>query len=318
MTNEQLVELLQMGIDTKSNMEALYMQNKGMITRICRQYASTEPLEDLQQTAYIGLAEAVRHYDGGKGFKFVTYAGHWIKQSIRQYLTESGLVRIPPNMKALIFRYKRFLSAYEADRAGLLPKDEEIRRKLHITGKQLADIKKYAFSDRIESLDRPLDEESGDNTMLDCMESPEDVTESIINDIYRQEMREDVQEAMNIALTEQEQDTIKAYFWHRATLGRIARQKNVTVERVRQQLAKAQRKLSRGKAGMLLTEYARIEGMRYCGGFSFFMNHGSIVEYEIVKREEAREKLELYLEMKRQERERHEKRIGEAEKDIAR
>lgn len=302
MTNEQLVELLQMGIDTKSNMEALYMQNKGMITRICRQYTDIEPLEDLQQTAYIGLAEAVRHYDGGKGFKFVTYAGHWIKQSIRQYLTESGLVRIPPNMKALIFRYKRFLSAYEADRAGLLPKDEEIRHELHITGKQLTNIKNYAFSGRIESLDRPLNEEAGENTVLDYMESPEDVTESIINNIYQRQMREDVQEAMNIALTEQEQDTIKAYFWNGATLEHIARQKNVTIERVRQQLAKAERKLSKGKAGKILIEYARIEGMRYHGGFSFFMNHGSIVEYEIVKREEAREKLELYLEMKRQER----------------
>ena len=318
MTNEQLVELLQMGIDTKSNMEALYMQNKGMITIICKQYANIEPLEDLQQTAYIGLAEAVRHYDGGKGFKFVTYAGHWIKQSIRQYLTESGLVRIPPNMKALIFRYKRLLSAYEADHAGLLPKDEDIRRKLHITEKQLADIKKYAFSDRIESLDRPLDEEAGENTMLDYIASPEDMTESVINDIYQRQMRKDVQETMNIALTETEQEIIKAYFWNGATLEHIARQKNVTIERVRQQLAKAERKLSKGKAGKILIEYARIEGMRYHGGFSFFMNHGSIVEYEIVKREEAREKLELYLEMKRRERERHEKRIGEAEKDIAR
>lgn len=318
MTNEQLVELLQMGIDTKSNMEALYMQNKGMITRICRQYTDIEPLEDLQQTAYIGLAEAVRHYDGGKGFKFVTYAGHWIKQSIRQYLTESGLVRIPPNMKALIFRYKRLLSAYEADHAGLLPKDEDIRRKLHITEKQLADIKKYAFSDRIESLDRPLDEEAGENTMLDYIASPEDMTESVINDIYQRQMRKDVQETMNIALTETEQEIIKAYFWNGATLERIARQKNVTIERVRQQLAKAERKLSKGKARKILIEYAKIEGMRYYGGFSFFKNYGSIIEYEIVRREEAREKLELYLEMKRQERERHEKRIGEAEKDIAR
>ncbi len=312
MINEQLVKLMQMGIDTKSNMEALYMQNKGMITRICRQYTDIEPLEDLQQTAYIGLAEAVRRYDSGKGYKFTTYAGHWIKQAIRQYLTEAGLVRIPPSMKALIFRYKRFLSAYEADHAGLLPKDEDIRRKLHITGKQLANIKKYAFSDRIESLDRPLNEEAGENTMLDYIESPEDMTESIINDIYRQEMRGDVQEAMNIALTEQEQDTIKAYFWHGATLERIARQKNVTIERVRQQLAKAERKLSRGKAGKLMIEYARIEGMRYYGGFSFFKNHGSIIEYEIARREEAREKLEMYLEMKRKEMENHEKRITAA------
>lgn len=312
MTNEQLVELLQMGIDTKSNMEALYMQNRGMITRICRQYTDIEPLEDLQQTAYIGLVEAVRHYDGGKGFKFVTYAAHWIKQSIRQYLTESGLVRIPPNMKALIFRYKRFLSAYEADRAGLLPKDEKIRHELHITGKQLTNIKKYAFSGRIESLDRPLNEEAGENTVLDYIESPEDVTESIISDIYRRQMREDVQEAMNIALTETEQDTIKAYFWHGATLERIARQKNVTIERVRQQLAKAERKLSKGNAGKILIEYAKIEGMRYRGGFSFFKNYGSIIEYEIVRREEAREKLELYLEMKRQEQENHKKRLAES------
>ena len=312
MTNEQLVELLQMGIDTKLNMESLYMQNKGMITRLCRQYTSTEPLEDLQQTAYIGLAEAVKHYDSGRGFKFVAYAGHWIKQSIRQYLTESGLVRIPPNMKALIFRYKRLLSAYEADHAGLLPKDEDIRRKLHITEKQLADIKKYAFSDRIESLDRPLDEEAGENTMLDYIASPEDMTESVINDIYQRQMRKDVQEAMNIALTEQEQDTIKAYFWNGATLEHIARQKNVTIERVRQQLAKAERKLSKGKARKILIEYARIESMRYYGGFSFFKNHGSIIEYEIVRREEVREKLEMYLEMKRKERENHKKRLAES------
>ena len=312
MTNEQLAELIQMNIDVKSNMEALYMQNKGMITIICKQYANIEPLEDLQQTAYIGLAEATRHYDSGKGANFSTYAAYWIRQAIRQYLTESGLVRIPPNMKALIFRYKRFLSAYESDHAGLLPPDEEIRHELHISGKQLADLKKYTFSDRITSLDSPLDEESGENTMLDYIASPEDMTESVINDLYQQEMREDVKNAMQIALTEQEQDTIKAYFWNGATLDRIAKKNNVTRERVRQQLAQAQRKLSRGRAGKILKEYAKIESMRYYGGFSFFKNHGSIVEYEIVKRDETRGKLERYLEMKRQEQKRHKKRLAES------
>lgn len=312
MTNEQLAELIQMNIDVKSNMESLYMQNKGMITIICKQYANIEPLEDLQQTAYIGLAEATRHYDSSKGANFSTYAAYWIRQAIRQYLTESGLVRIPPNMKALIFRYKRFLSAYESDHAGLLPPDEEIRHELHISEKQLADLKKHAFSDRITSLDSPLDEESGENTILDYIASPEDMTESVINDLYQQEMREDVQNAMQIALTEPEQDTIKAYFWNGATLDRIAKKNNVTRERVRQQLAQAQRKLSRGKAGKILKEYAKIESMRYYGGFSFFKNHGSIVEYEIVRRDETRGKLERYLEMKRQEQERHKKRLAES------
>lgn len=312
MTNEQITELIQKGIDVKSNMEALYTQNKGMITIICKEYTNIEPLEDLQNTAYIGLVEAVKHYDSGKGSNFNTYAVYWIRQAIRQYLTESGLVRIPPNMKALIFRYKRFLSAYESDHAGLLPPDEEIRHELHISEKQLADLKKYAFSDRITSLDSPLDEESGENTMLDYIASPEDMTEGVINDIYQQEMREDVKEAMQIALTEQEQGTLKAYFWNGATLERIAKKNNVTRERVRQQLAQARRKLLRGRAGEILKEYGKIESMRYYGGFSFFKNHGSIVEYEIVRRDETRDKLERYLEMKRQEQERHKKRLAES------
>lgn len=312
MTNEQLAELIQMNINVKSNMEALYMQNKGMITIICKQYAHIEEFADLTQTAYFGLVEAVQHYDSGKGYKFTTYAADWIKQAIRRYLTESGLVRIPPNMKALIFRYKRFLSAYESDHAGLLPPDEEIRHELHISGKQLADLKKYAFFDRITSLDSPIDGESGENTMLDHIASPEDMTESVINDLYQQEMREAVREAMQIGLTEPEQDTIKAYFWNGATLDRIAKKNNVTRERVRQQLAQAQRKLSRGKAGKILKEYAKIESMRYYGGFSFFKQHGSIAEYEVVRREETRDKLEMYLEMKRQEQERHKKRLAES------
>ena len=117
---------------------------------------------------------------------------------------------------------------------------------------------------------------------------------------------------MQIALTEQEQDTIKAYFWNGATLDRIAKKNNVTRERVRQQLAQAQRKLSRGRAGKILKEYAKIESMRYYGSFSFFKNHGSIVEYEIVRRDETRGKLERYLEMKRQEQKRHKKRLAES------
>lgn len=311
MTNEQLVELIQMNIDIKSNMEALYMQNKGMITIICKQYANIEPLEDLQQTAYIGLVEATRHYDSGKGANFGTYAAYWIRQSIRQYLTESGLVRIPPNMKALIFRYKHFLSAYESDHAGLLPSDEEIRRELHISEKQLADLKKHVFSNHITSLDSLIDEESGENTMLDYIASPDSMEESTIDTVYRQEMRKDIQTAMDIALTEPEQDTIKAYYWNKATLDRIAQQKNVTRERIRQQLAQAQRKLQRGKAGKILKEYAKIESRRYMGGFSFFKHHGSIVEYEVMRKDDILENaLAKYQEMKRQEQERQKERLA--------
>ncbi len=311
MTNEQLVELIQTGIEPQNNIEKLYQQNLPLIKVMCKPFSSIEAMEDLLQTAFIGVLEATKRYDSTKGYKFMSYAEHWIKQAIRQYLNHSQLIRIPPNIDNLFYRYKRFISSYEADHAGLLPPDEEIRHELNISKEQLADLKKYILCDSITSLDSPTDEAAGENTMLDYIASPEDMTESAINNLYQQEMREDVQEAMKIALTEPEQDTIKAYFWNRATLDSIAKQKCVTRESVRQQLAQAQRKLSRGRAGKILKEYAKIESMRYIGGFSFFKSHGSVVEYEVMKRDEILENaLAKYREMKRQEQERMKERLA--------
>lgn len=305
MTNEQLVELLQMGIDVKKNMESLYQQNKAIITKICRPYAQTEPLEDLMQQSYFGLVEAVRRYDASTGFKFMTYAQCWIEQSIRKYLISDGrLIKIPPYMDNLIFRYKRFLSVYGADHAGLLPSDKEIQQELGIDKKQLNDLKRYVLYNDVQSIDRPIDESAGENTLQDYIASPDDIEESVIDGIYRLEMQDAVKEAMKIALTEQEQDTIKAYYWHNETLASIADHKGITKERVRQQLAQAQRKLLRGGAGKILKSYAEIESMRYVGDFSFFKQHGSIVEYEVLRKEEILYNVrKRYEDIKKQEQE---------------
>lgn len=311
MSNEEIVFLIQSGIDQKQNTEKLYKQNLPLIKAICKPYTRMEPLEDLMQTAYFGLVEAIQRYDSTKGYKFMTYCESWLKQSIRQYLDHSQLIRIPTNTNNLFYRYKRFLDSYGADHAGRMPPEEEIMEELHITVKQLHYIRKYSQCDRVGSLDRLLDEESGENTILDYIASQDDMTESVINDIYQKEMRKDVQKAMDIALTKPEQDTIKAYFWDGGTLDSIAKQKNVTSERIRQQLAKSQRKLSRGKAGRILKEYAKIESIRYAGGFSFFKHHGSVVEYEIVKKDDILENaIAKYREMKRQEQERRKERLA--------
>ena len=313
MTNEQLVELLQMGVDVKKNMESLYQQNKTIITKICKPYAQTEPLEDLLQQSYFGLVEAVRRYDASAGYKFMSYSQYWIEQSIRKYLISSGrLIKIPSYMNNLIFRYRRFLSAYGADHAGLLPSDEEIRQELGIDRKQLNDLKRYVLYNDVRSIDSPIDESAGENTLQDYIASPDNMEESVIDEIYRLEMQDAVREAMKIALTEPEQDTIKAYYWHNETLASIADHKNITKERVRQQLAQAQRKLSRGKAGKILKGYAEIESMRYVGGLSFFKQYGSIVEYEVLRKEEVLHNARTrYENMKKQEQERFEKRLAE-------
>lgn len=288
MTNEQLVELLQMGVDVKKNMESLYQQNKPIITKICKPYAQTEPLEDLLQQSYFGLVEAVRRYDASTGCKFISYAQFWIEHSLRKYLISAGrLIKIPSYMDNLIFRYRRFLSIYGADHDGLLPPDEEIRRELGIDAKQLYDLKKYVLYTDVRSIDSPIDESVGENTLQDYIASPDNMEENIIDAMYRLEMRAAVCEAMKIALTKTEQDTLKAYYWNNETLANIADHKGITKERVRQQLAQALRKLSRGRAWKTLKEYAEAESIRYIGTFSFFKQHGSIVEYEIMRKEEV-------------------------------
>lgn len=312
MTNEQLVELIQMKIDTNKNIEKLYKQNLPLIRAVCKPYTSMEPMEDLLNTAFFGLMEAVDRYDSTKGYKFMTYCTGWIKQSIQQYLDNSRLVRIPRNMNNLLLKYKRFISYYELEHSGLLPPDKEITQELQISKEQLADLKKYMLFDRIESLDSPLDEE-WDNTMLDYIASPDSLEEDVIGSVFKQEMKEAVHVAMETALTEQEQETVKEYFFRGSTLDQIAKQKGITREAVRQQLAHSKRKLQRGKSGKILQRYSNIDNTRYHGSLAFFKSHGSTVEYEISRKDEILENsISKYLQMKRQEQERHEKRLAES------
>lgn len=287
MTNEQLVELLQMGIDMEENMGTLYLQNKPILTKICRPYAQVEPLEDLLQQSYFGLLEAVRRYDASAGCKFVTFAWYWIEQAVREYIVSSGrLIRLPAHMDNLIFRYKRFVSSYESDHAGLLPSDEEIRNELNISEKQLDELKKYVLCSNVKSLDVPIDESDGRNTLQDYIASPYNMEENVIDAMYHQELREAMQAAMSIALTEEEHDTMTAYYWNNETLGSIAARRGVTKGWVRQQILQAQSKLTRGRARRILKEFVKVEGIRYSGGFSFFKQHGSIVEYEIMRKDD--------------------------------
>lgn len=309
MTNEQLTELIQMGIDVKANTEALYMQNLPLLRTICKPYSHMEEMEDLLQLAFLGVLESIPHYDSTKG-KFSTYMPYWVKQVIRRHLSECGrLIRLPEYLTSLIVKYRRFLSAYEADHAGEPPTDGEVCHTLNIESGQLQDIKKYLLCDHVASLDVPIDSEAGENTLLDYIESPEDMTANVIDDRYKQELKAAVHEAMQ-TLTEPERDTLTAYFWNGSTLDGIATEKGITRERVRQQIHAAQRKLTRGRAGRILNEFAKVASMRYVGGFSFFKQHGSIVEWEVIESERIFERARAsYEEMKAREAERMRERL---------
>ena len=88
MKNEELVRLIQQG--HSEYMEQLWQQNKGFIRREAIRYAGVDTkreVEDLEQEGAIGLMRATETFDLSSGFSFLTYAGYWIKQSMRRYLT---------------------------------------------------------------------------------------------------------------------------------------------------------------------------------------------------------------------------------------
>lgn len=286
MTNEQLVELIQMDIDTKENLEKLYTQNITMLKTLCKPYSHAEPMEDLLQQSFFGVVESVKHYDADRGYKWLTYARYYVLQSIRRYIQTSGqLIRIPPHMNDLLFRYRRFLANYETDHA-TSPDDETIQDVLDITSKQLKELKKYLLYDNLQSLDCPVGSEADDISLIDCVEADENMSERVIDNVYQQELKSDLEAAMKLSLTKAEQNLVKDYYWNGGTLASLAQKRNVTRGRVRHQLITARNKMTRGKAGKILKEYAKISCVRRCGSFAFFKNHGSVVEYELIRREE--------------------------------
>src|SRR5690554_1151309 len=107
MTNEELVEQIQRGINQSDNIEQLYQQNRGYIFTIAKRYAHVCDTEDLMQEAYFGLYEAVQRYENSAGVLFMSYAAFWIKQAIIGYLENNGLtVRMPSHIYNKVIRYK--------------------------------------------------------------------------------------------------------------------------------------------------------------------------------------------------------------------
>lgn len=101
MTNEELVALIQAGVDVQENMAQLYQQNRRFITKIALPYSNTCELEDLVQEAYFGLEKAAKKFEPDRGFKFLTYAENWIRQVIHRYCQNNGNLMCNPNKKTL-------------------------------------------------------------------------------------------------------------------------------------------------------------------------------------------------------------------------
>ena len=231
-------------------LEKLTKANLRFVVSVAKQYQNQGlSLGDLINEGNLGLIKAAQRFDETRGFKFISYAVWWIRQSILQALAEqSRIVRLPLNRVGSLNKISKTFSELE-QKYEREPSPEELAEVLDLTTAEVVDTMK--ISGRHVSMDAPF-VQGEENSLLDVLENDSEETpdSGLMNDSLRRE----VQRALS-TLTQREADVITLYFGlngeHSMTLEEIGEKFNLTRERVRQIKEKAIRRLrhtSRSKA----------------------------------------------------------------------
>ncbi|SDY57541.1 sigma-70 family RNA polymerase sigma factor [Hymenobacter psychrophilus] len=231
-------------------LEKLTKANLRFVVSVAKQYQNQGlSLGDLINEGNLGLIKAAKRFDETRGFKFISYAVWWIRQSILQALAEqSRIVRLPLNRVGSLNKISKSFSELE-QKFEREPSPEEIAEVLELTTSEVVDTLK--ISGRHVSVDAPF-VQGEENRLLDVLENEDE--ESPDTGLMNDSLRKEVQRALS-TLTKREADVITLYFGlngeHSLTLEEIGEKFNLTRERVRQIKEKAIRRLrhtSRSKA----------------------------------------------------------------------
>ena len=251
-TNEQLVIRIKAGIDVADNMLQLWQQNRGFVHKIVNQYKVFAEEEDLEQEGYLGLNEAVNHYNPDEGVTFLHYASYWIKQSIVRYIKSNGTVRLPEHIQERIRKYNRIVQKWQQD-YHRSPSDEEICYFYGVSEKMLDKVHKARIMAQIGSLDVPVGEET-ENTLYDLLPSPTDSTEQSLDKIYAEQLRA-ILWSMVEELPGNEPEIIRKRYREELTFKEIGQQLGISVEAVRQWEKKGLRELRKPSKARILREF---------------------------------------------------------------
>ena len=223
-------------------LDQLVKANLRFVISVAKEYQGQGlPLQDLISEGNLGLIKAAQRFDETRGFKFISYAVWWIRQSILQALAEqSRVVRLPLNRVGAINKVGRALEALEKA-YGREPSMEEIADRMEMTSFEVADVLKT--SARHLSLDEPFKQEDGNN-LLDVLES--DRYEPPDGFLMRESLRVEIEKVLR-TLKAREAEIVRLYFGldgdRPLTLEEIGEYFQLTRERVRQIKEKALRRL---------------------------------------------------------------------------
>ena len=253
-TVEEEVELAQrIRKGDQRALEKLTRANLRFVVSVAKQYQNQGlSLPDLINEGNLGLIKAAEKFDETRGFKFISYAVWWIRQSILQALAEqSRIVRLPLNQVGSLNKINKAFSRFEQENERR-PSPEELADTLDLPAEKVADT--LRVSGRHISVDAPF-VEGEDNSLLDVLVNDDSpiADRTLINESLSTE----VERALS-TLTERERDIIKLFFGintQEMTLEEIGEKFGLTRERVRQIKEKAIRRLRHSSRSKLLKTY---------------------------------------------------------------
>jgi RNA polymerase primary sigma factor len=255
LTPEQEVELaIKIRQGDAEALEKLTKANLRFVVSVAKQYQSQGlSLGDLINEGNLGLIKAARRFDETRGFKFISYAVWWIRQSIMQALAEqSRIVRLPLNRVGALNKigkaYSNLEQEYERE-----PSPEELADELHMNVDDVSEA--MTLSAKHLSMDAPFTSNE-ENRLLDVLENEE--LPAPDNTLMSESLKEEVERALS-KLAEREAEVIKLYFGFETdeplTLEEIGEKFNLTRERVRQIKEKAIRRLRNTTRSKELKKY---------------------------------------------------------------
>jgi RNA polymerase primary sigma factor len=235
-------------------LEKLTQANLRFVVSVAKQYQNQGlSLGDLINEGNLGLIKAAKRFDETRGFKFISYAVWWIRQSILQALAEqSRIVRLPLNRVGALNKIGKELSKLEQEYERM-PSASELSESLEMSVTEVSDTLK--ISGRHLSVDAPF-AQGEDNRLLDVLANDETPNPDL--ELMSESLKVEIERALS-KLSTREAEVIRLYFGigreHSLTLEEIGERFDLTRERVRQIKEKALRKLRHHNRSMALRAY---------------------------------------------------------------
>ena len=237
----------------KDALQKLTRANLRFVVSVAKQYQHQGlSLPDLINEGNIGLIKAAEKFNDTRGFKFISYAVWWIRQSIMQALADqSRLVRLPLNQVGSVNKINKISNKFEQE-FERKPSIAEIAEEINLSQERVSDAIKG--NNRHVSMDAPLTD-GNDNGLADLLQGNDG--QDIDTHLLLESLREELKLALNI-LDERERFVIEAFYGinqPEMTLQEIGAKKGLTRERARQIREKAIRKLRKNTQNKLLKSY---------------------------------------------------------------